>query len=88
MQPYKKSLSKHLALIDSLILNVRTCVVDGLEIFPSEKPGTLDKSGYVHPRRNVTTEIAMRITKIQTRLNAIRSAPSNFLLRHIYIAAP
>jgi hypothetical protein len=51
-------------------------------------PTSVNKSGYAHPRRKTTAETAMRITKSQTKLNAIRSERSNFHLRHIYIAAP
>jgi hypothetical protein len=51
-------------------------------------PTSVNKSGYVHPRRKTTAEPAMRITKSQTKLNAIRSERSNFHLRNIYIAAP
>lgn len=50
-------------------------------------PTSVNKSGYAHPRRKTTAETAMRITKSQTKLNAIRSERSNFHLRHIYIAA-
>jgi hypothetical protein len=43
--------------------------------------------GYVHPRKKMTAENAMKITKCQTKLNAMRSERSNFHLRHIWIVA-
>src|SRR5262249_43396385 len=46
----------------------------------------IEAAGYVHPRKKMMAETAIKITKSQTRLKAIRSARLNLRLRPIQVS--